>query len=204
MTLLSRLQASDYQRTRWRNGGGWTTQIAVDPAVADGAAGGEFRWRVSIADIEHDGPFSPFPGIERDLLLLEGHGIELDIGDAPPLRLTERFAHVHFAGEANVSCHLLAGPTRDFNVMTRRDAVRADVFARPLVGPMAIFPEAGVEWLVHVFSGHANARSDAQDLDLESGNTLHIDFGTGGSGRVMLDGGGELVFVKFLALGSVR
>ena len=195
MSRLSLLRASDYQRVRWKNDGGWTTEIARDPS----AASDHFRWRVSIADIESDGPFSNFPGVDRDLLLLAGNGIELDIDGAPPLRLTERFQRVHFAGESNVDCRLLAGPTRDFNVMVRRDAVRAEVVARPLVGSMVIFPEDGVEWLVHAFAGDAHARSAQQEISLPAGSTLKLDFDDGERARVVIEGAGELVLVKFAA-----
>jgi environmental stress-induced protein Ves len=132
-------------------------------------------------------------------LLLAGNGIELDIDSAAPLRLSERFRRVHFSGESNVECRLLAGPTRDFNVMARRDAVRADVIARPLVGSMVIFPERGAEWFVHVFAGTASARSGADTLALETGASLLADFREGGD-RIVLEGGGELVLVKFVSL----
>ncbi|WP_395683393.1 HutD family protein [Dokdonella sp.] len=191
MTRLSLLSPPAYQRTRWKNDGGWTTEVAR-------SGGDDFRWRVSIAEIESNGPFSSFPGVERDLLLLEGNGIELDIDDAPPRKLVQRFERVHFAGEARVDCRLVAGPTRDFNVMARRDAVRAEVVARPLVGSMVIFPERGAEWCVHVFAGSATARCDAQTLALDTGTSLLADFREGGS-RLVIEGGGELVLVKFVA-----
>ena len=192
MSVLRALRAADYRRTRWKNGGGWTTELARDGDDAD------FRWRISIAEIGSDGPFSEFPGVARDLLLLEGAGLELDIEGAPPLRLTRRFEHAHFAGEARVQCRLLGGPTRDFNVMVRRDAVCSEVVARPLVGPMMLFPEAGVEWFVHAFSGHANARATGNESALESGDSLHVDFRNGGGSRVLLEGAGELILVKLL------
>ena len=195
MSRFSLLRASDYQRVRWKNDGGWTTEIARDPS----AGSDDFRWRVSIADIESDGPFSNFPGVDRDLLLLAGNGIELDIDGAPPLRLTERFQRVHFGGESNVDCRLLAGPTRDFNVMARRDVVRAEVVARPLVGSMVIFPEDGVEWLVHAFAGDAHARSAHHEVALPAGSTLKLDFDDGERARVVIEGAGELVLVKFAA-----
>jgi environmental stress-induced protein Ves len=193
MSTLQLIPPSAWQRTRWKNDGGWTTEIAR-------SGGDDFRWRISIAEIERDGPFSSFPGVERDLLLLEGNGIELDIDDAPPRALTQRFGHVRFAGESKVDCRLVAGPTRDFNVMARRDAVRAEAIARPLVGSMVIFPERGVEWFVHVFAGNATARSDAESLVLETSASLLADFRDGGN-RLVLEGGGELVLVKFVATG---
>ena len=192
------IPARDNRRVRWKNDGGWTTEIARDPADGE-----PFRWRISIAEIERDGPFSAFPGIDRELLLIDGGGIELDIDEAPPRRLTQRFERVRFAGESRVDCRLLAGPTRDFNVMADRAAVRTETRARPLVGSMLLFPEAGVEWFVHVFAGHASARDDAQTLDLGTGDALHVDFRTGGS-RVVIDGGGELVIVKFTAVASMQ
>lgn len=187
------IRASENRRVRWKNDGGWTTEIARDPADGE-----HFRWRISIAEIERDGPFSAFPGIDRELLLLDGSGIELDIDDAPPRRLVQRFERVRFAGESHVDCRLLAGPTRDFNVMADRALVRAETFARPLVGPMVIFPEAGVEWFAYVFAGHADARDDAQTIALAAGDGLHVDFRAGGA-RIVIDGGGELVLVKFSA-----
>lgn len=190
------IAASENRRVRWKNDGGWTTEIARSPAD-DG--NNDFRWRISIAEIERDGPFSAFPGVERDLLLLDGNGIELDIDDAEPVRLARRFERAHFPGEASIHCRLLAGPTRDFNVMARRDTVRAEVAARPLVGPMMVFAETGVEWLIHVLTGSANARCAAQDLALTASASLHIDYRSENRERVVIDGAGELVFVKFVA-----
>ncbi len=187
--------AKDCHRTRWKNDGGWTTELARSA----GTDGDVFRWRVSIADIETDGPFSSFPGITRDLLLLAGSGVELDIDDDPPLRLRSRFERVRFEGESRVECRLLAGATRDFNVMARRDVVRADVFARPLVGAMVMLREAGVEWLVHVLGGHASARSAGNALVLGTGASLHIDFQGDDHHRIVLDGAGELILAKFTA-----
>ncbi len=40
------IAAGQNRRTRWKNDGGWTTEIARDPAQGD-----DFRWRVSIAEI---------------------------------------------------------------------------------------------------------------------------------------------------------
>lgn len=189
MSRTTLLQPSRYRRTRWKNDGGWTTELAR----RDDDAGG-FLWRVSIAEIERDGPFSAFPGVERDLLLLEGNGIELDIGDDPARRLSRRFERAHFDGEADVYCRLLAGPTRDFNVMARRDAIVADVSARPLVGSMLLFPEPGAEWLIHVHAGSLLLRRDDTSVEAASGDSLHVvDDGA----RVTLEGGGEVVIVRF-------
>jgi environmental stress-induced protein Ves len=194
MTRLTLLHANEYKRVRWKNDGGWTTEIAREPRDA----ASDFVWRISIADIESDGPFSSFPGVARELILLAGNGIELDIDDAPPLRLTERFQRARFEGESRVECRLLAGPTRDFNVMTQRDSANAEVMGRPLVGSMVLFPEAGVVWLAHLVSGAAKARSGSDVAQISIGDTLRIDFASRDDGRVVIEGGGEIVLVKLM------
>jgi environmental stress-induced protein Ves len=193
MATLLRLRPGEYERTRWKNGGGWTTQIAREPPGS-----GDFRWRVSIAEIEHDGPFSSFPGVDRDLVLLDGEGIELDIGAAPTRFLGERLAQLRFDGGEAVHCRLIDGATRDFNVMTLRGAVRADVVARPLVGSMVLFPEARTLWLAYLHAGHAEARSGDQRVSLRNEDTLRVDFGDAAAPRqrVVIDGTGEVVLVK--------
>lgn len=190
------IRTSDYQRKRWNNDGGWTTEIASAPMA--GSASG-FCWRVSIADIETDGPFSFFPGVERDLLLLAGKGIELDIDDSPTARLDQRFQRIHFTGEADVQCRLLAGPTRDFNVMTARGQVAAEIHARPLTGTMLVFVEPKCCWLIHVFAGQALARNDNQSLTAECGETLILEPAEQRE-RIVIEGCGELILVKFSTL----
>jgi environmental stress-induced protein Ves len=187
---LQRLRASDYRRVRWKNDGGWTTEIALH----EDAAG--LLWRISIAEIERDGPFSHFPGIDRVLMLLDGSGIELDIDTLPAQRLSRRFAQLAFAGEAAVGCRLLAGPTRDFNVMTRRGAIRAEVHARPLVDAMLLHGGPGDTWLIHVHAGAAAVQRGDARLDATAGDTLRVDFGQDARERAILTGAGEVVLVR--------
>lgn len=109
----------------WKNGGGTTREIAAWPPAAGLDT---FDWRLSIADIAADGPFSAFPGIDRQIVLLDGDGVRLRARDGSfdhrLVALGEPFA---FAGEAAVDATLLGGSTRDFNVMTRRGRCRARV-----------------------------------------------------------------------------
>lgn len=110
----------DYRSMPWKNGGGRTTEIAVSPR---GAGLANFLWRASIAQVERDGPFSAFPGVERTLVLLAGNGMRLSAPGATQV-LRAPWDVVQFAGEQAFACDLRDGPTRDFNLMVRRDAVR--------------------------------------------------------------------------------
>jgi len=107
----------------WRNGQGSTREIAIEPPAATVA--GPFLWRVSSATVGADGPFSPFPGVDRALWLLRGRGVLLDI-DGAERRLDAPLQRVDFPGEAAVRCRLLGGPVDDLNVMVDRRRARAD------------------------------------------------------------------------------
>jgi environmental stress-induced protein Ves len=134
MTTQCVLSPADYRSMPWKNGGGHTTEIAVFPA---GAGLATFIWRVSIAGVLQDGPFSAFPGIDRTLVLLAGEGMRLS-GDAVPIVVRTVFAPVAFSGDSPLHCSLLAGPVRDFNLMVRRGAARGSVVVcRDGGGPIA-------------------------------------------------------------------
>lgn len=116
------LRAADRLATPWRNGGGVTREVAAWPP---GAGLDAFDWRVSLADVATDGPFSAFPGVDRVLTVIAGDGLVLEI-DGRTTRL-EPGAPLAFPGEAVVMARLTAGPIRDLNVMVRRGAWRATV-----------------------------------------------------------------------------
>ena len=90
----------------------------------------DFAWRVSVAEIAQDGPFSAFPGVDRQILLLAGPGVRLRSAETTlPIDhlLNEPLVPFAFAGEAAISASLLGGPSQDLNVMTRRGVMRTEV-----------------------------------------------------------------------------
>jgi environmental stress-induced protein Ves len=115
------LRSADYRRMPWKNGGGETVEIAVHPA---GSSLDEFDWRVSMARVAADGPFSAFPGVERTLAVLDGNGIRLEVGGGAPVELTSSSKPFAFAADVNVEAKLVDGPITDLNVMTRRGRAR--------------------------------------------------------------------------------
>lgn len=121
--IIRLLNPADYRSMPWKNGGGRTTEIAVHPPTA---ALEEFLWRVSIADVASDGPFSRFPGVDRTIVLLGGAGMRLADG-GHEVELRTRFEPYRFSGDDAIECTLLAGPVRDFNAMVRRGAARGSV-----------------------------------------------------------------------------
>jgi uncharacterized protein len=120
---ISRLTRTAFKSMPWKNGGGETAEIAVFP---HGAGLDAFGWRLSMARVAADGPFSCFPGIERTLTVLEGAGFCLTVDDVAHL-LTPESAPLWFPGDASASAALLGGVVTDLNVMTRRGAFRHEV-----------------------------------------------------------------------------
>ena len=94
----------------WRNGGGSTRELLAGPA------GAPWQYRISVADINSNGAFSSYPGVERWFAVIEGAGVELRIHGASHSQGPDT-APLRFAGDAPVSCHLTQGPTRDLNLM---------------------------------------------------------------------------------------
>lgn len=145
----------------WKNGGGLTQEIVCWPP---GAGMSEFQWRVSVASIDAGGPFSVFPGVDRVILLLEGGGVRLLSPGQGLDRRLEHYRPLQFSGDHPCDCTLLGGASRDFNVMTRRGAVVADVqvFAGAATGSGShglLFVAAGT-WSLHS-RGHGTLGTQA-------------------------------------------
>ena len=109
------IAANEYRRERWRNGFGWTREIAriaIDaPHVELDAEDDAWDLRLSIAEIEQDAPFSLFPGVDRELVLLSGAGIVLDFDDAASIPVEPPHGRHAFAGERAVTARLIDGRT---------------------------------------------------------------------------------------------
>lgn len=115
--MIQLLRPNDYREQRWKNGGGITHEIAAD-AEFDPPA-----WRISVATIERDGPFSDFRGYDRTIVALDS-GVTLSVdGAETALHQYEPFA---FRGESAVGARV-ASASRDLNAMTLRAEYAHDV-----------------------------------------------------------------------------
>lgn len=120
---LTVLRAADCKAVPWKNGGGVTREIAAWPP---GSGFDDFAWRVSMAEVREDGPFSNFPGVDRILTVLEG-AMRLTIEGGGVFELSLDTPPGAFDGEAAAAAQLTAGPVLDLNVMTRRGVAVAQV-----------------------------------------------------------------------------
>lgn len=118
--MMLHLTQTDYTRQAWKNGRGVTTELLrIDVA-------GRLLLRLSRASVVEDGPFSIFPGIERNLTVLSGPGFRL-AGAGLDLRCAP-LAPVAFPGDVAVVASETGGQrSDDFNVMTANHLPRPEV-----------------------------------------------------------------------------
>jgi uncharacterized protein len=122
--MIHTMRSADVAPQPWKNGGGRTRELLAWPHTDD------WLVRVSVAEIEVDGPFSALAGIDRCFAVLEGAGVVLSLPHGR-VRLGAHDDAITFAGEAAPMCHLIDGPTRDLNLMVRRGAGIASMQRTP-------------------------------------------------------------------------
>jgi uncharacterized protein len=117
--LFRIIRPDDLPAIPWKNGGGVTREIAK---AEDGQG---LIWRISVADVDVDGPFSRFEGLTRILTVIAGVGIDLI---CPGGTINARWGEpVRFSGELPVTGRLTDGPIRDLNLIFDAIRVSADV-----------------------------------------------------------------------------
>jgi environmental stress-induced protein Ves len=172
MTML--IPYASLSQVPWKNGGGSTTQIAVFPPDAGFE---DFDWRISLATIAEDGAFSAFPGVERTLALVDGHGMTLEIDGAPTL-LSKAEPVAAFDGESRVEAKLNRGASTDFNVMTRTDRCWHRFGRRRLDGDSTFVARADVTVLFLAEGDSLELCSDQQRINMVRYDAVLLDQGT--------------------------
>jgi uncharacterized protein len=144
---------------RWRNGGGSTQELLTWPTATDWIV------RISVAQIERDGPFSAYPGIERWFAVVSGGGVTLGF-DGQAIHLTAESDPLQFDGATSPGCVLRGGPTTDLNLMVHSASARG--------GMQRVAPAA--DW-------HSDARFravySAEEATLEVDATASVSIAAG-------------------------
>ena len=161
------LSANDYQTMPWKNGGGVTNQLAVssDLHPFDSLP----LWRLSIATVATDGPFSLFEHYQRCIMLLQGAGMRLKFGQQDWISIERPLQRQLFSGAWQTDCELIDGEIRDFNLMVdqRRAVFESNVIQctdSALV--LSQFSETESNegfWLLYVISGDIRLQLNQSD-----------------------------------------
>jgi uncharacterized protein len=167
------LSPKHFRRTRWKNGRGWSNDIAVSP---DGEQRWpRMRWLLTLSDIAGDAPFSDLAGFERSFLVAAGKGVELSFADGRRVRLLRNRRAFAFDGGSAPACRVLDGPVQALNIMTRRGRAAHRVrLQRVPRGKVEMRFAAGTSFLYPL---------DAALAEVPAGHALRID----GPGRLELN-----------------
>ena len=184
----------DYRRVPWRNGGGTTLELATS-AQAEGPQPG---WRVSIADVTADGPFSGFPGCERTSVLVEGGPLLLDFADGERRALDAPLAGCRYAGDRSVGASLPASTAaRLLNVICDRARWQAEVIPFRPQGESLRHLSAAATLVLVCLEGDLDVdlRPPGSGWSLLAGETLLLEELAGSSRLTVHDPGGDAVAV---------
>jgi uncharacterized protein len=161
-----RFLLADISPQAWKNGAGVTREIYVE---RDATSPGEFRFRLSRAEINTGAGFSHFPGVRRWLWLADGSAIELRINDE--LKQLDHIGDgVIFHGEDQVYAVPLDGISHDFNLMIADPKLDATTVVRPMVGSMVLHQPANTWLIFHQLQGQSRQQSESSTL--APGDTL--------------------------------
>jgi environmental stress-induced protein Ves len=169
------IRAADCKRMPWKNSVGETVEIAIAPI---GAGLEDFAWRLSMAHVDTDGPFSAFAGVDRTLAVVDGEGLTLAIQGRASITLTKQSEPLTFPGDVATSAVRVNGRVTDLNVMTRRGRFQHRMERLDFSGSVDVKVDATVALLVCVTRG---VRVEAQGgvARLAPLDTLRCDGATG-------------------------
>lgn len=162
--------------TPWPNGNGSSMQVAISPSDA---AIETFDWRVSIAIIDSESPFSQLAGVSRWLMPLSPNGMTLRVeGERTRLASREAFA---FNGESTVRAIEVRESSLDLNLMVRRGKGDGSLLALVADGDTAIAAGDDEAVVVVILEGNPLVQNesleplDAIKLDPGCDVVLHGD-----------------------------
>jgi environmental stress-induced protein Ves len=176
MATLTILQKEKYKRATWKNGLGFTDEIAIYPpgSVLSQA---NFLWRLSSARIENAAPFSLFPNHDRVLVVLKGNGLKLthtfEEGGDEELVEIGPLEPYDFPGDVPSRCDLIKGPITDFSVFLRKAEVE------PLIEIKDFEEGEEFEWMPEGRWNFAFAIQGLFDTEagvLSEGSTLCLEY----------------------------
>lgn len=161
------IRMSELKTIPWKNGGGVTREIA---ALRKGET---LAWRLSMADVASDGPFSNFEGLTRILTVIEGNGMDLIFAEGVQEALYG--SPVRFDGALRVESKLRNGPLRDLNLMF--NPVMCEAGVTLVTGPWHQVLRAGSALTIAAFALRGSVRIDGT-RQLFAGDTMLLEEGS--------------------------
>ncbi len=177
----------------WKNGGGVAASIAMAPPTA---SHDDFEWWVNVATISRSGPFSHFPGVDRDFRVLDGGPVELAVAGRPRRVAVADGVAYRFPGDIATIAHLVGEPGQVLNILTRRDRCTVDVRELELTGDTTA-GSAGHIMVGFVRTGSCSVRADDEWGTLGPFDTFVADE----PAQLQTDTGARLILAEFALAG---
>ena len=193
--MLKIIPPQSFKLIPWKNGKGTTTELAI----SKGGTLEDFDWRLSIAEVVEDGEFSDFSGYLRNLILIEGNGIDLQhSGDQIESgfitdSLSALLSFATFDGGSRTLGILHDGPIKDLNLMTRAD--KYDCNVETWLSQQTRQLDLKALNFVFSLSGETHLSTIDHTIDT-SFPTHHLACIEGSEGRPVSVSGKDLVFIS--------
>jgi len=169
--MIKIIPPEQFNKTPWKNGKGETTELAI----SDGGTLENFDWRISMAKVVEDGAFSYFTGYLRNLILIDGNGMDLQHDQSRIDRLERRLSFATFDGGCDTVSTLLAGPIIDINVITRAD--KYDVSVATYIDRKVVELSACTHCFIYCLDEGATLTSqdNSVHISLSAGHLMQVD-----------------------------
>lgn len=113
--MIELIAPTQFKTVPWKNGEGETIEMAIN----SGGTLENFDWRLSMASVVENGIFSNFSGYTRNLILIEGGGINLQHNGCKIDKLNNLLDYATFDGGDKTVGNLHTNEITDFNIITR-------------------------------------------------------------------------------------
>lgn len=196
------LRQADYPSQAWKNGKGVSRRIASFP---EGVTFGEaLLWQLSLPVISADSPFSPFPGFDRQFMILSGKGVSLNFrhaaeGVAFSRKIDTPLQAFAFRGDWEADCKLLDGPVEDLSLLSRRGKIAAKLEMRALHAISVFEKTAADTLLLYAARGGLRVLGRGEAAVLAEQDSLLEPAGNDASFALSGTGGGAVVAILTLS-----
>jgi environmental stress-induced protein Ves len=163
--MLQRIRQSEFVEGRWKNGMGVSWEIAA--LREEGAA--DFSWRLAMARIDTDVPFSIYPGMDRVFMQLKGNGLDLEFEGGHVLHVHQSFVPHSFSCDIPLDCKLLDGPCMDLNLFTKRGRYRSEASVVSIAGQRQL-QVVNPATLLFVLKGACRVSAGDTSVELSEGD----------------------------------
>lgn len=143
--MIEIVQPDAFLTKPWKNHGGITHEIFRRDH------GAEMLWRLSLAEVDTDGPFSIFAGMMRILTVIRGNGLCLTAPDETLMALPHQ--PLRFSGDLRIDSRRLDGAVRDLNLIFDPRRLEASVRMVSATASPGLTPSPGREFVIYCTSG---------------------------------------------------